>query len=246
MSIIVWWSISIPAYTVILIEPQHPGNVGAVARIMKNFGITNLVLVNPCDITDESYIRAVHAGDILDRAGIVQTFHDAIQSIDFLVATSSKQTISEKKHLRNPLYLHEFSEKIQEAEGTVGLLFGREDIGLLNEEIAHCDVIVTIPTHPEYKALNLSHSVGIVLYHLYISGTDPPEKRTPLDEQEKQLLYQAFSNLLQAINYPEHKIEKTEIMFKRVMSRAIPSKWEYHTLMGVIGTAAKRLQKQRK
>lgn len=238
--------IPIPTYTVILIEPQHPGNIGAVARIMKNFEVTDLSLVNPCDITDEAYIRAVHADDILDQACIFPSFQEAVESIDFLVATSSKETISEKKHLRNPLYLHEFSERIQEAEGVVGLLFGREDVGLLNEEIAQCDVIVKIPTNPEYKALNLSHSVGIVLYQLYLAGTELPEKRTPLDEQEKHLLYQTFSELLQEIDYPKHKHEKTEIMFKRLMSRAIPSKWEYHTLMGVIRTAAKRLKQQNK
>jgi len=241
-----WWSIVIPTYTVILIEPRHPGNVGAVARIMKNFEVTSLSLVNPCEINDEAYIRAVHADDILDQACLFSSFENAIESIDFLVATSSKETISEKKHLRNPLYLHEFSERIQEAEGTVGLLFGREDVGLLNEEIARCDVIVKIPTNPEYKALNLSHSVGIVLYQLYLMRAELPEKRTPLDEQEKNLLYQAFIELLHEIDYPEHKKEKTEIMFKRLMSRSIPSKWEYHTLMGVIRTAAKRLNQQKK
>ena len=212
---------------------------------MKNFEVSNLILVNPCDITDEAYIRAVHAGDILDQACVFSSFKKAISSIDFLVATSSKETISEKKHLRNHLYLHEFSKKIQDTKGTVGLLFGREDVGLLNEEIAQCDIIVNIPTNPEYKALNLSHSVGIFLYNLYIQGTDLPQKRTPLDEQEKNLLYLAFSDLLHEINYPSHKEENTEIMFKRLISRAIPSKWEYHTLMGVINTAAKQLRKKK-
>ena len=213
---------------------------------MKNFEVSDLILVNPCKITDEAYIRAVHAGDILDKACIFSSFKKATSSIDFLVATSSKETISEKKHLRNHLYLHEFSKKIQDTEGIVGLLFGREDVGLLNEEIAQCDIIVNIPTNPEYKALNLSHSVGIFLYHLYIQGSDLPQKRTPLDEQEKNLLYQAFSDLLEEIRYPKHKEENTEIMFKRLISRAIPSKWEYHTLMGVIKTAAKQLRKKGK
>jgi len=237
--------IAIQSYRVILIEPKYPGNIGAVARIMKNFNITSLSLVNPCDITDESYIRAVHANDILDRAQIFSSFEKATESIDFLAATSSKETLSEKKHLRNPLYLHEFSDRIQYAEGTIGLVFGREDFGLLNDEIAECDVIVRIPTNPEYKAMNLSHSVGIFLYSLYIVDTELPEKRTPIDGKEKQHLYKNFSDLLNAIDYPLHKKEKTEVMFKRMMSRSIPSKWEYHTLMGVIRTAVKHLNRHK-
>jgi TrmH family RNA methyltransferase len=237
--------IKIQSYTVILIEPKHPGNIGAVARIMKNFNVTSLFLVNPCKITDESYIRAVHADDILDSAQIFSTFEQATKTIDFLAATSSKETLSEKKHLRNPLYLDEFSDRIQDAEGSIGLVFGREDFGLLNEEIACCDVIVRIPTDPGYKALNLSHSVGIFLYSLYIARTELPGKRTPIDGQEKNHLYQAFSDLLYAIDYPDHKKEKTEVMFKRMISRSIPSKWEYHTLMGVIRTAVKHLDQKK-
>lgn len=235
-----------PSYHVILVEPKYPGNIGAVARVMMNFDVQSLSLINPCELTDEAYIRAVHAHKILDDATIYSTFKEATQHIDFLVATSAKETLSEKKHLRNPLYLNEFSTQIQQAQGTVGLLFGREDIGLLNEEIACCDVIVKIPTDQTYETMNLSHSVGIFLYQLYLSRVSLAEKRTPIDATEKHLLYDAFSDLLTAINYPTHKTEKTEIMFKRLISRAIPSKWEYHTLMGVIGTAAKRLTKQRK
>jgi len=237
--------IAIQYYKVILVEPKHPGNIGAVARIMKNFDVTSLSLVNPCDITDDSYIRAVHADDILDNAQIFPSFEKATESIDFLAATLSKETLSEKKHLRNPLYLHEFSDRIQAAEGTIGLVFGREDFGLLNEEIDECDVIVRIPTNPAYKALNLSHSVGIFLYSLYVVDTEIPEKRTPIDGKEKQHLYKAFSDLLNAIDYPLHKKEKTEVMFKRMMSRSIPSKWEYHTLMGVIRTAVKHLDQHK-
>ena len=80
---------------------------------MMNFDFKTLYLVNPCLISDESYIRSVHAGSILDNAKIFPTFNEACENIDLLVATSAKETISEKKHLRNPLYLSEFSNQIQ-------------------------------------------------------------------------------------------------------------------------------------
>ena len=213
---------------------------------MMNFGFTDLYLVNPGEITDEAYMRAVHADTILDHSCIFSTFDEAIKDIDFLVATSAKETLSEKKHNRSAVYLSEFTQQIHQVEGTIGLLFGREDNGLLNEEIAACDLMVKIPTHEGYETLNLSHSVGLFLYSIFLDNTVFPPKRTPIDNIEKTHLYEAFESLLQAIQYPSHKYDKTLVMFKRLMSRSMPSKWEYHTLMGVINTAAKRLHKNKK
>jgi tRNA/rRNA methyltransferase len=211
---------------------------------MMNFGFNDLSLVNPCELSDEAYMRAVHADKILDQAQIFPSFNDAINDIDFLVATSSKETLSEKKHNRNPVFLPDFTQQIQQVDGTIGLVFGREDTGLFNDEIASCDLMVKIPSHESYETLNLSHSVGIFLYSIYLDNTILPQKRTPLDNIEKNHLYNAFEELLAAISYPEHKYEKTRVMFKRLISRSIPSKWEYHTLMGVINTAAKRLKEK--
>jgi TrmH family RNA methyltransferase len=213
---------------------------------MMNFDFNNLYLVNPCKFDDECYSRAVHASSILDKAKIFQSFEDAVKNIDFLVATSSKETISEKKHLRNPLILQEFSKKIYEIDGKVGLIFGREDYGLLNDEIAKSDLMLKIQTSDKYKALNLSHSVGLVLYSLFLQKIVKPEKRRTIDNLEKKHLYNVFSDLLDSIDYPEHKNEKTQVMFKRIMSRAMPSKWEYHTLMGVLKKANGKIKKRDK
>jgi TrmH family RNA methyltransferase len=130
-------------------------------------------------------------------------------------------------------------------EGSIGLVFGREDFGLYNEEIAACDLMVKIPSSTSYPALNLSHAVGIVLYTLYLTNQYSEEERRTLDSTEKRHLFQAFSALLESIDYPEHKKEKTKVMFKRLMGRSLPSKWEYHTLMGVIKTSADRLNKKK-
>ena len=213
---------------------------------MKNFNFPSLYLVNPCTLDDECYIRSVHASDILDTAHCFDSFEAATSSIDFLIATSSIQTDSEKKHLRKPVFLHDFSKDITQMKGTVGLVFGREDYGLYNEEIAACDLMVKIPSHPIYPALNLSHAIGIVLYTLYIACEFQKEEKRTLDSTEKHHLFQAFSMLLESIEYPNHKREKTQVMFKRLMGRSLPSKWEYHTLMGVIKTAAERLQDYKK
>lgn len=230
----------------VLVEPKYGGNIGSVARVMMNFDIERLYLVNSCELDDECYCRSMHASSIIDNACVFPSFEEATSDLDFLVATSSIDTKSEKKHLRNPIFINEFSKKIFDTDGQVGLLFGREDYGLHNDEIAACDLMVKIPTSDRYHSMNLSHAVGIVLYQLYLEQTKLPLKRRKLDHVEKTHLYATFSLLLDSIDYPLYKKEKTEVMFKRIISRSMPSKWEYHTLMGVIGTAAKNCNEKRK
>ena len=106
--------------------------------------------------------------------------------------------------------------------------------------------MVKIPTSDFYPSLNLSHAVSLVLYSLYIHhGFAPKEKRT-IENIEKEKLDQFFSSLLEEINYPAHKKENTKIMFKRIMGRAMLSKWEYHTFMGVLGNTVEKIQKNKK
>ena len=209
-----------------------------------NFDFENLVLVNPCPLDDECYSRSMHANKILDDAQIFQTFNDAVKDIDYLVATSSIDSQNDKRHLRNAVYIDDFAGRISEIEGKIGLVFGREDFGLLNEEIAKCDIMIKIPTSDSYKSLNLSHAVSLALYVLYIKMNFSPKLKRDIGKIEKEKLYEFFSNLLLEINYPKHKIEKTEVMFKRMMGRAMPSKWEYHSLMGVFSKTVEKLRKK--
>lgn len=210
-----------------------------------NFDFKNLYLVKPCSFDDECYARAMHAQKIVDNAKTFSSFDDAVKNIDYLVATSSIESQSDKRHLRNAVLLEDFSDKIYAVEGNVGLVFGREDYGLFNDEIAKCDIMVKIPTSESYPSLNLSHAVGLVLYVLYVKRKSKIKGKRRLDKVEKDKLYEFFSNLLEEINYPEHKKENTKIMFKRIMGRAMPSKWEYHTLMGVLSKTLEKTKKNK-
>ncbi len=232
-------------FYVILVEPKYGGNIGAVARTMMNFGFDKLYLVNPCELDDECYSRAVHAYDVLEEVEIFSSFEEAIKNMDYLAATSSIESKTDKKHLRNPIIIESFAKKIFELEGKVGLVFGREDYGLYNEEIAACDVMLRIPTSDSYLSLNLSHAVSLVLYSIYIKREFIPKERRNIGKIEKGKLYEFFSDLLEETNYPEHKKENTKIMFKRMMGRAMPSKWEYHTLMGVFSRALGKIRNQK-
>jgi TrmH family RNA methyltransferase len=230
-------------FYIVLVEPKNSGNIGAVARAMMNFDVDKLYLVNPCELDGVCYARAMHATKILDDAKTFSCFDDAVKNLDYLVATSSIESKTDKRHLRNPLLLEDFAEKVSEVEGKVGLVFGREDYGLFNEEIAACDIMLKIPTSESYPSLNLSHAVTIVLYSLYLKKAYIPKRRRPMGPLEKKKLYEFFGQLLEDIDYPPHKKEHTKIMFKRIMGRAMPSKWEYHTLMGVFSKTLGKIKR---
>jgi tRNA/rRNA methyltransferase len=234
-----------PRFRVVLVNPKNDGNIGAVARVMGNFGFDELFLVGPCEITDEAFKRAKHAGDVLRNATITDSFERSLESCSLVVGTTGIITDSEKHFIRIPLTPREFAEKVRESDGLIALVFGREDMGLSQEELAGCDALLHIPASEDYRVLNLSHAVAVVLYELHLLAARgfSPSEATGV---EKEKLFEFFSDLLEAIGYPEFRREKTEIMFRRMMGRAVPTKWEFYTIMGVIGDAVKKIEHSEK
>lgn len=209
---------------------------------MKNFALNDLILVDPCEIGDEAYKRAKHGFEILENANIIETFDKAIKNLDVIVGTTGIKAGNVKRPLRQYLCVDEFVNCINEINGNVGLVFGRENYGLYNDELKQCDLIVNIPTNDIYPILNLSHSACIIFYELYKSKPDE-KKRREASGMEKELFYKNFDKLLDVINYPEHKRENTKLMFRRVLGRAMLSKWEFHSMMGVIRNAIENVGK---
>jgi len=229
----------VPQFRVVLVEPLNDGNVGAIARAMKNFGLEDLVLVRPCAIGEEGAKRAMHGFDVLKQARTVFSEDEALNDVDFVAATSGIDTISEKKFPRISMTPRAFAEKVKELDGRVALLFGREDFGLDNELIQKSDFLITIPANPKYSILNISHAASIVFYELFVTGFVKIEPRST-GGLEKEKLYEFFDMLLDVIDYPAYKREKTKVMFRRLMARSVPSVWEFHTLMGVLDGAIKK------
>ncbi|MCJ7561594.1 MAG: RNA methyltransferase [Thermoplasmata archaeon] len=227
-----------PHFRVVLVEPLHDGNVGAIARSMKNFGLEELVLVRPCAIGEEAIKRAMHATDILKNAKRVFTDEEALQGVDFVAATSGIDTCNEKHFARISMTPKEFSQKIKEFDGTIAILFGREDFGLDKGLLRRCDFLITIPANPAYTILNISHAAAIVFYELFATGVERWEPQLASD-METEKLHEYFAMLLDCIDWPEHKKGKTKVMFRRIVSRAVPSTWEFHSLMGVLDNAIK-------
>lgn len=155
---------------VILVEPQHPGNVGAAARAMKNFGLTRLVLVAP-PAWDPDTARWMAPGcdDMLAQARIVATLDEALEGVHLAIASTARHR-RQGQPVEGP---DQVADRIfEEADHgrSVAILFGREDFGLATEDVIRCDSILRIPT-PEHASLNLGQAVLLVCWTLFQSAT---------------------------------------------------------------------------
>ena len=228
-----------PHFRVVLVEPQNDGNIGAVARSMKNFGLKELFLVRPCIVGEEATKRAMHGIDVLKNAKTVLTEGEALRGMSFVAATSGVDTSNEKNFSRISMSPREFADKIKRSRTRIALLFGREDFGLDKKLLKKCDFLITIPANPSYTILNISHAAAIVFYELFVSDVAKWRPREA-GKLERDKMQEYFALLLDAIDYPPHKKEKTKLMFRRMISRSVPSVWEFHTLMGVLDGALKK------
>ena len=227
--------------SIVLIEPLYEGNVGFAARVMKNFGFTRLVLVNPCPLGDEAIMRASHARDVLDSARRMTT-DEVYQEFDFVVATTGEVSKSVCTPMRMPYYAPaEVREVVADIAGTVAVLFGRENWGLGNAELARANLICTIPTSGMYPILNLSHAVGILCYEL----ANLPRGTYPLAGQvEMDSLYRHLDSFLDRIDHPDFKRPNTMILLRRVFGRTKLTTREVSTLHGLMRRAEWHMEKK--
>lgn len=218
---------------VILVDPLYQGNVGHVARSMMNFGVTDLAFVKGTKITDEGRDRAVHAQKVLDDAPRHATLTEAAAGCDLLVGFTARMTGQESKYRRNPMDLRQWAPEAAKQPGRIGLVFGREDRGLTNEDADRCDILVCIPTHEMYRSMNLAHAVTVALYSVYAEArTELVKEYTPAPKEDLDRLAARFALLLEAGDYPPHKRAATVTMFQRLVGRAAPTAWEVTTLLG--------------
>lgn len=221
--------------SVVLVEPENPGNIGAVSRAMKNFGFHKLILVNPkCDhLSEEARRRAKHSLDILKSSEVINFLEEL--KADYKVATTSKLG-SDYNVARTPLTPKIFAEKLDDihsAKVHVSIIFGRESSGLTNDEIDMADFLVSIPSD-KYSALNLSHAVSIVLYETYQSkNRRKTEKRfTPITRKEIDTLQDAISSLQDKQGFSEQKRELHRKIWKRIITKSMMTRREAFSLLG--------------
>ena len=191
---------------IILVETSHSGNIGSAARAMKTMGLTHLRLVAPKQGIDEQ-AEALSAGakDVLDSAHIFETFEQAIADCQLVIGTSARL-----RHLQSSLIEPRACGELvieRASQGKVALVFGRERVGLTNEELLKCHYHLNFPTNPDYGSLNLAMAVQLASYEVRMAWLN------------RQSAMQKSATNDPLVNYPthaelEHFFTHTEKLYK--------------------------------
>lgn len=206
--------------SVIFVEPESPGNIGSIARCMKNFGADQLILVNPCPL-EGAQKMAMHAGDILEKALIVNSLAEALQFVDTSIATTAVVTGLTRKALT--------PGELTAISGNVGIVIGRESKGLTNAEIEQCHLVVSIPASEEYPVLNAASAGCILLYEIFLHKEKKEEKRKIM---QKEYVADECEKIAALIERREHRKRIWRIVMKRVLSKASLTERETTVLLG--------------
>ena len=228
---------------VAVVDADTPGNVGTVARAMKNFGFSDLLLVSPPSLEPdgEAYGFAGKAReDVLPNAREI-TFDELVASyhtVGFTAITNEDGS----KHVRYPFSTPvELSERLQAVDAPTALVFGRERVGLTNEELARLDEVCSIPASPDYPTLNLGQAATVALYELRDLTLaenqlpDPAVDRAA--EGQIEAFYDQIEDFLAGLHYPAEKRPKTMRLVRRLIGRAHPTERELTTLRGLFRRA---------
>lgn len=222
---------------VILVHPQLGENIGAAARVMANFGLSELRLVAPRDgwPNPAAEAMAAHAVHIIQNATIYNTTEEAVADIGLLLATTARPRDMEKPVV-SP---REAVGQMKAQSGKVGLLFGPERTGLVNEDIVRASAIVNIPVDPEYASLNLAQAIAIVAYEHYADGASPispTQENEPATQGELEGLFGHIEELADKANFYQvaHKKERMDQNIRNIFTRARLTGQEVRTLRGLI------------
>lgn len=223
---------------IVLVNPSHPGNIGAAARAMKTMGIAELVLVRPKVLPNaEAYARATHATDILDNCLVVDSLEAALTDTQLVIGTSARMRnmnwpeVPIRELKRNCLLQN------------TAIIFGNERTGLSNQELSYCNKILHIPTNPDCPSLNLAAAVQIVAYEL--SQVVPAIDSVNLElatTAELQHFYKHLSEIIEKVEFikatsSESIMQKLNCLFQR----AQPLASELAILRGILTSIERKL-----
>lgn len=227
---------------VILLEPEKAGNIGAVARSMKNFDLDDLWIVSPkTQINNEARAFAMRGLPILESAKVVTSLDPAIKDADVVVGTSAVAARSSSNLSRIAITPKQLVERTSRSKGILGIVFGRESSGLNNHEVEACDFMVTIPASAEYNVLNIAMAASIVFYELF-HRKDANQSGGASQSAKKRLLLQ-FDHLAAVNDLQSHKRRLAQRAFRNVISRSFISSREASLLVGIFRKASAKLGK---
>ena len=228
---------------IVLVETSHSGNIGSAARAMKTMGLSNLYLVSPKSVDEQSIALAAGADDVLQNAKIVDTFEQAIEDCSLVIGTSARL-----RHLQSTLIEpRECAEKASVHQGQVAIVFGRERVGLTNEELLKCHYHLNIPANPEYSSLNLAMAVQLVSYEMRMAFLAKGKMENTLSIIEN--IYPTTQEIENFFMHTEHVykslgfIQNQGVMQKlrRLYNRSFLEKNELNILHGMLSSVEKHV-----
>jgi TrmH family RNA methyltransferase len=238
-------------FTVVLVRPEHAGNIGSIARVMRNFNFKKLIIFNPIEsreniLSYETQGFAMHGKEILLSADIkeikdqethLSEYKKLLKQFDLVIATTSK---GERNSNINRLATFPMDLSLPNSTKSlnIAILFGRESRGLTNDEISLTDILLRIPTGLDYPSLNISHACGIILYEIFkkIHKVNIGRGLRPVllaDREDRQLLQDFIQNIINKLKIRTHKKENVKFAFRNVFERALLSKRELSLIMGL-------------
>jgi len=220
---------------IVLVRPQYSGNIGAVARAMRNLGISDLVLVNPARFCrEQADTMAVHARDVLDSMQVHVSRRGAVADCGLVVGATCRPGLYRDGALTaRALAPHVVAVA---AVNRVALVFGPEDSGLANDDVRLCHQLVTIPTDPAYASLNVAQAVLLCCYEVFLAAQgDVSVAPRPLAVAERQeLMYEKLKGALLQVGFL-HGDNPDHIMFalRRLLGRAGLEDRDVRILLGM-------------
>jgi TrmH family RNA methyltransferase len=225
---------------IVLVAPSHPGNIGAVARAMKNMALSELLLVKPKEFPHpDATARASGAHDVLAAARIVASLGEALQGCGFVAATTSR----DRDQYFRVIDVRDAAVRIvaESRRAPAAVVFGPERTGLTNEELETAHALIRIPANPAYLSLNLAMAVQLVAYELFRvcdSGAATPALAGPplASAQEMARLYAHFAQVLEEIEFRDRTQSGTHLMgrIRRFLQRAELDENEVNILRGIL------------
>ncbi len=216
---------------VVFVEPLYEINIGYLARTMKNFGLRELYLINPrCNIGLDARKFSAHAFDILENAIILDNFKEIIKQFDLVACTTGKKG---PKPLRRYITPEALAKKLSTLKGRSAIVFGREDIGLKNDELRLCDVVVTIETNPQYPILNISHAAAIIFYEFFKNKASRGPRVAMPSREEINVLFKYLGEICGFLGLPDHRRERSMLTFRRIIGECSISSNDVRLLIGI-------------
>jgi tRNA/rRNA methyltransferase/tRNA (cytidine32/uridine32-2'-O)-methyltransferase len=226
---------------IVLDHPKDVVNIGGVMRVMKNFGLTDLRLVNP-DVFDAYRLEGIahRSMDLIESCTMHDTLDEAIGDATLVVGTTARARTAGRSYTRPREVADRIAVSVQ--DGTTAILFGREDRGLTNEALDRCHAVSIIPTSPDYSSINLAQSALVMAYEVFLAidggAEEMPKGRRATRPPTHEELEEAFAAIRKGLDriefYKSRKPEAVMTTLRTIITRAEPDLREAK-LLGAIG-----------